>query len=117
MSAPPELPGEIGALVWSRPAIGGAPLAFGRLRPVPDTIPVLAVSVRPRGDPIATTNVPTRAVVVAHFATGKLSRATVRTAVSESGSAARTLPATRWPSANCTVIDVAPAMTWLLVTI
>jgi hypothetical protein len=66
----------------------------------PATIPMLAELERPSGSPIATTNVPTAGVVVAQFATGRLVRATLRTAVSEYASLASTFAATCLPSAN-----------------
>ena len=60
-SGPPELPGLIGASVWITESIW-KPSGAWMWRPVPETIPAVAVCGRPNGDPIATASWPVRTV-------------------------------------------------------
>ena len=60
-SGPPELPGLIGASVWITESIW-KPSGAWMCRPVPDTIPAVAVCGRPNGEPIATASWPVRTV-------------------------------------------------------
>ena len=57
-SAPPELPGLIGALVWIARGIT-APLPSGTVRPSEDTMPCVTLERSPSGLPIANATSPT----------------------------------------------------------
>ncbi len=57
-SAPPELPGLINALVWTR-SVRVTPLPSDWVRPVALTMPSVTVSERPKGLPTASTISPT----------------------------------------------------------
>ena len=52
-SGPPELPGLIGASVWITESIWN-PSGAWMWRPVPETMPAVAVCGRPNGEPMAT---------------------------------------------------------------
>src|SRR5271157_1344130 len=81
-SAPPLLPGEIGAVCWMISS-------FSTDRR-PDTIPSLIVLLKPLGLPMAYTFSPTRAshpVLTGHFRKGRELELTFSTAMSRSGSA------------------------------
>ena len=60
-SGPPELPGLIGASVWITESIW-KPSGAWMWRPVPETIPAVAVCESPNGEPIATASWPVRTV-------------------------------------------------------
>ena len=61
-SGPPELPGLIGASVWMTESIW-KPSGAWMWRPVPDTMPAVAVCGRPKGEPMATASWPVRTVL------------------------------------------------------
>src|SRR3954447_2510802 len=115
-TAPPELPGEIGASVWMRSTSAGDVLADpGIVRPRPEMIPSVTLPSKPSGLPIAIAVSPTLGRVVRNDAAGMFVRVTFTTARSTRGSADWTVPSARVPSANATVTVLTPSMTWLLV--
>ena len=79
-SAPPELPGEIGASVWIRSTSPGAFPPEGIERCSPEMIPAVTVFSNPSGLPIAIAASPTCGSAVAKVAAGRPCRSTVTTA-------------------------------------
>src|SRR6476620_6983706 len=123
-SGPPELPGLIAASVWTMSGMEyDCPLAVAppsaSSRPRPETMPVLIEQASPNGLPMATTPWPTFSASEEPSASGCSSPAstvTLITARSAAGAVPTTVAAASTPSANVTVILVAPSTTWLLVT-
>jgi len=110
---PPELPGLIAASVWIAPVIV-KPFGAWMLRPTWLTIPVVTVSGRLNGLPIATTGSPTWASE--EFASGigcssEAGTSTWMTATSVDGSVPSTLAVAVRPSWNWTLTLVAPETT------
>ena len=121
-SAPPLLPGLIGALVWTAPAIVAPGKAPSRgedtVRPTAETIPLVTLPDRPSGLPMARTVWPTvrrlESPKRAGFSDPLVTRTTARSfgaywPTSAAGSAFL-------PVAVVTVSRLAPATTWALVT-
>src|SRR5581483_9405765 len=124
-SGPPELPGLMAASVWRTwrrvsvlPPEPWSPAEIVRSRA--ETMPSVTVGPpsRARALPMATTESPTtRASELPILTAGRPLASTLRTARSAVASFPRTRPASLRPSASVTVMVLAPAMTWLLVTI
>ncbi len=115
-SAPPELPGLIGALVW---------ITFGSVTPPPSDsvrlsalmIPSVTLEARPRGLPIAITMSPTSSFdELANVAGRSLPPFTLMTARSSCGNAPTSFAVSFLPADVVTVKLVKPLTTWLLVT-
>ncbi len=106
-SGPPELPGLIGASVWMASSIW-KPSGAWISRPMPDTIPAVAVRSSRNGWPIATAASPTRTRSESASRSGRstptLPGSTRSTARSEEGSEPSTSASTRSPSS--------PKRTW-----
>ena len=112
ISAPPELPGLIGASVWMK---------YPRALPVavpdrarPDTMPLLTVWPTPKGLPMASTSSPTSTVSLSRNRRNGISRApsSFRIAMSDSSSANKTRAAYSSRVFSTTRISVACPTTW-----
>src|SRR5919202_3760640 len=117
-SGPPELPWLMAASVWIAPEIVKL---FGAsiVRSSALTMPVVTVSSRPNGLPIATTPSPTSTVLESANVSGcsaERGASTLMTATSVDGSVPTTFALAVLPSENVTVIEVAPSTTCWLVT-
>ena len=118
-SGPPELPGLIGASVWMTESIW-KPSGASMWRPVPDTMPAVAVCGSPNGEPIATASWPV--VTVLESASSRAVSLPARPGVdgtiarSEEVSTPRTVPVTVRSSANWTCTRSLSPTTWAFVT-
>ena len=114
MSAPPELPTLIGASVWMKFSNTATPSCP---RPVALTMPWVTVAESPSGLPIARTMSPARRVEERPSSMAGRSRSVIlRSARSVSGSRPMIFASASRPSASCTRMAAASAMTWWLVT-
>ncbi len=124
-SAPPELPGLIGASVWialitALVSLPSPDSRTGRSRAL--TMPLVTVPARPSGEPMATTGSPTTTEPsVASDAATSPGFSTLMTAMSLAGSRPTMRASEPLPSENTARISApstpsAPETTWLLVT-
>ena len=120
-SAPPELPGLIGASVWIMATTDSRPssVRLSRTRPLALTMPEVTVCCRPNGLPIATASCPTSTEISgANTATPNAKLVSIlTTATSVSWSAPSTSPGTRTPDARVTCTSVNCPTTWAFVRI
>src|SRR5512133_2986899 len=116
--APPELPGEMAASVWTRSTSERMPCSAepGISRCRPEMMPAVMVFWNPSGLPIATASSPTAGSCSWKVAGRRSFRSTSTTARSVSGSVARTRPPARRPSKKATSTVRTSPTTWALVT-
>ena len=112
--APPELPGLMAASVWMK---FSKVLMPSWLRPSADTMPLVTVCPTPKGFPMANTMSPTWTCSELFITiTGSLSKLTLSTAKSVSGSVPMILACVWRPSLSITKISSAASTTWLFVS-
>ncbi len=109
ISAPPELPSLIAASVWMKFSKVATPSC---LRSMALTMPWVTVCCSPKGLPIASTSSPTCSRSERpRLITGSLVSSTDSSARSVSGSRPTTFATALRPSASCTLMEVALAIT------
>ena len=116
ISGPPELPGFRSASVWITPSMA-RPERLESERPNALTMPSVTVRARPKGEPSAMTNEPTRSSFESPSSTwsrspSALSRRSARSVV---GSSPTTSARTVRPSGSSASTAAAPWTTWLFV--
>ena len=112
-SGPPELPGLIATSVWMK----GTKFSWGSDRPLALTMPAVTEFSKPKGEPMASTQSPTRSLPGSPRLTlGRPLASILSSATSERGSAPIRRARNSRLSLSLTMISSAPSTTWALVS-